>query len=165
MTEWSYDMLEIHILFCPAGGPLLKIKDSPRSPPPQKKKYRYSLVLLCGCSCLCTGTIYYTSVASFQSWVMEKIVRKLLTNQILEDYSYLPTALVFPFWRLELLIDAVSASEHRPRRSSGVRIAYTNPSGERHRAPSTPQQWGLPSLHRSFRRAIASIVHAAVGSV
>ena len=31
----------------------------------------------------------------------------------------------------ELLIDAASASEHRPRRSSGVRLAYIDPSGER----------------------------------
>ena len=40
-----------------------------------------------------------------------------------------------------------------------------DPSGERQRAASTPQQWGPPSLHKSFRRAIASTVHAAaVGS-
>ena len=40
-----------------------------------------------------------------------------------------------------------------------------DPSGERQRAPSTPQQWGPPSLHRSFRRVTASTVHAAaVGS-
>ena len=58
-----------------------------------------------------------------------------------------------------------SDSELCPRRSRGVRLAYTDPSGERQRAPSTPQQWGPPSLHRSFRRATASTVHsAAVGS-
>ena len=58
-------------------------------------------------------------------------------------------------------------SERRPRRSSGVRLlAYTDPSGERQRAPSTSQQWDPPSLHRSFRRATVSNVHAAaVGSV
>ena len=60
--------------------------------------------------------------------------------------------------RSELLIDAASASEHRPRRSSGVRLAHTDPSGERQRAPFTPR-CGYPNLHRSFRRAIASSVH------
>ena len=64
-------------------------------------------------------------------------------------------------------VEIIPASdvELRPRRSSGVRLAYTDPSGERQRGPSTPQQWGPPSLHRSFRRAAASSVHAAaVGS-
>ena len=64
---------------------------------------------------------------------------------------------------LEIL--PASDSELCPRRSSGVRLAYTDPSGERQRAPSTPQQWGPPSLHRSFRRATASTAHVAVGSV
>ena len=59
---------------------------------------------------------------------------------------------------LEIL--PASNSELRPRRSSGVRLAYTDPSGERQRAPST-LRWGPPSLQRSFRRAIASSVHAA----
>ena len=58
-----------------------------------------------------------------------------------------------------------SDSELRPRRNSGVHLAYTDPSGEQQRAPSMPQKWGPPSLHRSFRRATASTVHAAVGSV
>ena len=50
--------------------------------------------------------------------------------------------------------------------SSRVPLAYTDPSGERQQAPSTPQQWGPPSLHhRPFRRATASTVHAAAGSV
>ena len=57
---------------------------------------------------------------------------------------------------LEIL--PTSDSELRPRRSSGVRLAYTNPSGKRQRAPSTPR-WGPFSLQRSFRRAIASSVH------
>ena len=48
---------------------------------------------------------------------------------------------------LEIL--PASESEIRPRRSSGVRLAYTDPSGERQRAPSTPR-WGPSSLHRSF---------------
>ena len=51
-----------------------------------------------------------------------------------------------------------SDSELRPRRSDGVRLAYTDPSGERQRAPSTPR-WGPSSLQRSFRRAITSSVH------
>ena len=59
---------------------------------------------------------------------------------------------------------SASDSELRRRRSSGVRLAYTDPSGERQRAPSTPR-WGPSSLQRSFRRPIASTVHAAVGSV
>ena len=59
---------------------------------------------------------------------------------------------------LEIL--PASDGKHRPRRG-GVRLAYRDPSGERQRAPSTPQQWSLPSLHRSFRRATASSVHAA----
>ena len=54
-----------------------------------------------------------------------------------------------------------SDSEHRPRRSSGVRLAYTVPSGERQRAPSTPR-WRPSSLQRSFRRAIASSVHTCI---
>ena len=58
-----------------------------------------------------------------------------------------------------------SDSELRPRRSSGVRLACTDPSGEQQRASSTPQQWGPPSLHRTFRRATASTVHAVVGFV
>ena len=49
-----------------------------------------------------------------------------------------------------------SDSELRPRRSSRVRLAYTDPSGERQRAPSTLQQWGPPSLRRSFWGATAS---------
>ena len=57
---------------------------------------------------------------------------------------------------LEIL--SASDSEIRPRRSSGVRLAYTDPSDERQRAPSTPR-WGPSSLQRSFRRAIASSVH------
>ena len=56
-------------------------------------------------------------------------------------------------------VDAASASEHRPRRSIGVRLACTDPSGERQRAPSTPR-WDPSSLQRFFRRAIASSVHA-----
>ena len=58
-----------------------------------------------------------------------------------------------------------SDSELSPRRSSGVRLAYTDPSGERQQAPSMPR-WGPSSLQRSFRRAIASSVYAAaaVGS-
>ena len=51
-----------------------------------------------------------------------------------------------------------SDSEHRPRRSSGVRLAYIHPSGGRQRAPSS-LRWGPSSLHRSFRRAIESSVH------
>ena len=51
-----------------------------------------------------------------------------------------------------------SDSEYRPRRSSGVRLAYIDISVERQRAPSTPR-WGPFSLQRSFRRAIASSVH------
>ena len=43
---------------------------------------------------------------------------------------------------------------------SGIRPAYTDTSGGRQRAPSTPR-WGPPSLHRSFRRATASTVHVA----
>ena len=35
-----------------------------------------------------------------------------------------------------------SDSELRPRRRSGVRLAYTDPSGERQRAPSTPR-WSV----------------------
>ena len=64
---------------------------------------------------------------------------------------------------LEIL--PASDSELRPRRSSGARLAYTDPSGERQQAPSTPR-WGESiSLQRSLRRAIASSVHAAaVGS-
>ena len=56
-------------------------------------------------------------------------------------------------------------SGERPRRSSGVRLAYTDPSSERERAPSTPR-WGPSSLQIFFRRAIASSIHAAavVGS-
>ena len=58
-----------------------------------------------------------------------------------------------------------SDSELRSRRSSGVRLTYTDPSGERQRAPST-SRWGSSCLHGSFRRASASSVHAAaVGSV
>ena len=65
---------------------------------------------------------------------------------------------------LEIL--PASDSELRLRRSSsGVRLACRDPSGERQRARSTPQQWGPPSLHRSFRRTTARSVHAAVGSV
>ena len=76
----------------------------------------------------------------------------------------LRTFLLFPCWRLDLLIDAVSASEYRPRRSSGVSLAYTDPSGEWQQAPSMPR-WGPSSLQKSFRQAIASSVHAAaVGS-
>ena len=44
---------------------------------------------------------------------------------------------------LEIL--PASDSELRPRRSSGVRLAYTDPSGERQRAPSTPR-WGPSTL-------------------
>ena len=47
------------------------------------------------------------------------------------------------------------------RRSSGVRLAYTDPFGERQRAPSTPG-WSPSSLQRFFRRAIASSVHTRV---
>ena len=57
---------------------------------------------------------------------------------------------------LEIL--RASDSELRPRRSSGVRLAYRDASGKRQRAPSTPQ-WGLSSLQTSLRRAIASSVH------
>ena len=57
---------------------------------------------------------------------------------------------------LEIL--PASDSVLRPRRSSGVRLAYTDLSGERQRAPSMPR-WGPSSLQRSFRRAIASSVH------
>ena len=65
--------------------------------------------------------------------------------------------------RIELLIDAASASEHRPRHSRGVLLACTDPSGERQRAPSTPR-WGPSSLQRSFRRAIASSRKNDLGS-
>ena len=47
--------------------------------------------------------------------------------------------------RSELLIDAASASEHRPRRSGGIRLAYTDPPGERQRAPFT-SRCGHPNL-------------------
>ena len=64
------------------------------------------------------------------------------------------------------ILPARESELRRPRRSSsGVRLAYTGPSGERQRAPSTPQQWGPPCLHRSLRRATAGTVHAAVGFV
>ena len=54
----------------------------------------------------------------------------------------------------------------RPRRSSGVPLAYTDPSDERQQAPSTPQQWGPPSLHhRCFRRVTTSTVHVVMESV
>ena len=61
------------------------------------------------------------------------------------------------FWRQRSFRRAIASTVNRPRRSSGVRLAYTDPSGERQRAPSTPQQWGPPSLHRPFRRAIARL--------
>ena len=63
------------------------------------------------------------------------------------------------------ILPATDSDLRLRRSSSGVRLAYTDLPGERQRAPSTPQQWGPPSLHRSFRRATASTVHAAVGSV
>ena len=47
-----------------------------------------------------------------------------------------------------------------PAADGGVRLAYTDPSGERQRAPSTPR-WGTSRLQRSFRRAIASSVHSS----
>ena len=72
-------------------------------------------------------------------------------------------AAVGSVWHTEIL--PASDSELRLRRSTGVRLAYSDPSGERQRAPFTPQQWGPPGLHRSFRRATANTVHAAVGSV
>ena len=86
---------------------------------------------------------------------------QLLANHILVRLLYVRS---FPSVLAPEILPA-SDSELRPRRSSGVRLAYTDPSGERQGAPSTPQQWGPPSLHRSFRRATASTVHAAVGSV
>ena len=50
----------------------------------------------------------------------------LLANHILEDYcTYSFPSILAP----EIL--QASDSEHRPRRSSGVRLAYTDPSGER----------------------------------
>ena len=77
--------------------------------------------------------------------------------------SSVHAAAVGSAWPTQIL--PASDSELRSRRSSGVRLAYTDFSGDRQRAPSTPQQWGPPRLHRSFRRATASTVHAAVGSV
>ena len=60
------------------------------------------------------------------------------------------------FYLTEIL--PVIDSELRPRRrSSGVHLAYTDPSGERQRAPSAPR-WGPSGLQGSFRRAIASSV-------
>ena len=60
---------------------------------------------------------------------------------------------------LEIL--PASDSELRPRRSSGVRLAYIDPpSGERQRAPSTPR-WGPSTLQEILRREIANFVHAA----
>ena len=47
-----------------------------------------------------------------------------------------------------------------PAADGGVRLAYTDPSGERQRAPSTPR-WDKSRLQRSFRRAIASSVHSS----
>ena len=68
--------------------------------------------------------------------------------------------------RVTILSTPASDSELRPRRSSiGVRLAYTDPSDERQRAPSTPQQWGQPSLYRSFRRAASSTVQTTLGSI
>ena len=70
--------------------------------------------------------------------------------------SSVHAAVVGSTWPTQIL--PASNSEHLPRRSSGVRQAFTDPSGERQRAPSTPR-WGPSSLQRSFRRAIASSDH------
>ena len=67
------------------------------------------------------------------------------------------TVLPFPSILAPEILPA-SDRELRPRRSSGVHLAYTDPSGERQRAPSTPR-WGPFSLQRSFRRAISSSAH------
>ena len=57
------------------------------------------------------------------------------------------------------MILPASDSELRPRRSSGVRLAYSDPSGERLRDPSTPQQWSPPSLHTSSSYSDTSNIH------
>ena len=96
---------------------------------------------------------FITSEASYESMVMGKKVRKKNTQKNVrrtqKKRAPSPSS-------LEIL--PASDSKLRPRRSSGVRLAYTDLSGERQRAPSTPR-WGPSSLQRSFRRAIASYVH------
>ena len=68
-----------------------------------------------------------TSEASYESTVMEK------------KYAKTKTKKRPPYAKKRASILPASDSELRPRRSSGVRLAYTDPSGERQRAPSTPR--------------------------
>ena len=121
-----------------------------------------------------TNSSIITSEASYYSTVIGKKVRKktcvvtkrrapsptaaaqILANHILERIMYVQSlpSILAP----EML--PASDNELRPRHSSGVCLTYTDHYGERQRAPSTPR-WGPSSLQRSFRRAIASTVHAA----
>ena len=114
--------------------------------------------------------IYCERSEFVKAWLREKIVRK---KTFVVSHRGAFTGQSYPL-RLLLYIQSfpsilapeilpASESVLRSRRSNGVRLAYTDPFGERQRAPSTPQQLGLPSLHRSFRRATASTVHAAWG--
>ena len=79
---------------------------------------------------------------------MEKLVRKKtctvagLANHILGRLLYVQSFLSILAPKILLASD----SERRPRRSSGVHVAYKDPSGERQRTPSTPR-WGPTSLH------------------
>ena len=70
-----------------------------------------------------------TSEASYESTVMEKKYAK--TKTITKKRP--------PYSKKRAPILPASDSELCPRRSSGVRLAYTNPSGKRQRAPSTPR--------------------------
>ena len=94
--------------------------------------FRWFLLCLCFC---CLGFVYYYERSELLIDCDGKKVRNPPP----------PAKKRAPYAKRRAPILLASDIELRPRRSGGVRLAYTDPSGERQQAPSTPR-WGPSSL-------------------